>query len=271
MVKMCKKTVTETQPAFTPRTISAIVVGDYPGTNNDLDGPPLDAIDFRKRVELIWPDMTFRKFTDSAATKKRLLSEISEGMSYVGDDGMMLFIMDTCHAESSTRNGRPRTFMGKGMLRGIGYDKVLVFSSAMSNQTAADAQFPGGANGAWHYALEQTLAEGLTYKQWFERAKALVKRMGFSQIPVIEGPEELQNRLVFFGNVVVIEVSSHGGQVADQDGDEPDRLDEVIYMYDRYVRDDEIRAILDVARGGSRGIKIRLFLRKIAEAIGILR
>lgn len=268
---MCKKKAAPEQPAFTDRTISAFVVGDFPGTQNDLEGPPLDAIDFRKKIESIWPDITFRKHADSYATKHRLLSEIAEAISHVGPDGMLLFIMDTCHAESSTRNGRPKLLRGKGMLRGLGYDKVLVFSSALANQTAADAQFPGGANGAWHYALEHTVAEGITYKEWFERAKAMIKQMGFSQIPVMEGPEELQNRLVFEGNIEVVEVSSHGGQVPDRDGDEPDRLDEVIYTYDSYVKDDEIRALIEDLRRGRRGIKIRLFLRKVGEFIGLLR
>jgi hypothetical protein len=188
--------------------------------------------------------MTYRGFKDEQATRARFLSELNEAVNHVGNDGMLFFIMDTCHAESSTRNGGFRHTRRKAF-RGPGYDKVLVFSSSLSSQSSSDAQFPGGANGAWHYALLKTIAKGITYRQWFDNAKALLAQAGFSQIPVIEGPEELQNRLIFEGNVITVQVSSHGGQVDDLDGDEPDGLDEVIYLYDRMVRDDEIRKILE--------------------------
>ena len=73
----------------------------------------------------------------------------------------------------------------------------------------------------------------------------MLAQLGFSQIPTLDGPSELQNRLVFEGKVRVIDVSSHGSNVKDNDGDEPDGRDEAVVMYDRFVIDDEIRAILD--------------------------
>jgi len=244
---MCWKNKTTDQPPFTNRTVSGLVVGNYPGTVNDLDGPVPDFDDLRKEVLSRWPDMTYREFKDSAATRDRFLSELTEAVGYVGDDGMLFFIMDTCHAESSTRNGgykrRRRAF------RGPGYDKVLVFSSSLSNQSSSDAQFLGGANGAWHYALLVTIDKGLTYLQWFNNAKAVLAKAGFTQIPVIEGSENLQNRLIFEGNVITIQVSAHGGQVSDLGGDEPDKLDEVIFFYDHTVKDDEIRKILEKTEG----------------------
>lgn len=241
---MCRKKTITDQPAFTDRTVTGIVVGNYPGTANDLAGPVPDFEDLKKEILSRWPDMTYRGFKDSEATRSRFLSELTEAVNHVGEDGMLFFIMDTCHAESSTRNGGLRSRRRKAF-RAIGYDKVLVFSSSLSTQSSSDAQFSDGANGAWHYALLKTMAKGITYRQWFDNAKALLAKAGFDQIPVIEGPEHLQNRLIFEGNVITVQVSSHGGQVADQDGDEPDKLDEIIYFYDRSVRDDEIRKILE--------------------------
>ena len=236
---MCKRQLITDQPAFTDRTVSAVCVGDFIGTVNDLAGPPEDSKDFRNAIKKLWPDFVFREHLNQQATKKRLLSEFTEAAANVGPDGMLLVIMDICHAESATRNGFKK--------RSIGYDKVLVFSSSLSTQTSSDAQFPGGANGAWHYSLEKTLVKGITYLQWFIRAKELLKKLGFDQTPVIEGPEHLQSRLVFEGNVEVIEISTHGGQIPDKNGDEPDKKDEVIYLYDGYVVDDEIRAIIEAA------------------------
>jgi hypothetical protein len=241
---MCRKKTITDQPAFTPRTISGCMVGNYPGTANDLAGPTEDWKDLTKAVAALWPDMTFRGFLDHNATAKRLLSEFTEGSKMVGEDGMLFVIMDNCHSESNTRNGKFKA-RARGVLRGIGYNKVLVFSAALANQYASDAEFNGGYNGAWHYCLIKTLRRGITYLQWFTEASELIKRLGFTQTPVIEGPLELQNRLVFEGNVITIDVSSHGGQVPDNDGDEADGRDEVIYMHDRAVRDDEIREILE--------------------------
>jgi len=153
--------------------------------------------------------------------------------------------MDNCFSESNTRNGRPRSMRRNHVLRGIGYSRVLAFSASRDEETAADAVFNNKANGAWHYCLIKTLEKGITYLEWFNRAVALLKELGFSQNPVIEGPLELQNRFVFEGNVITIEVSSHGGQINDPHGDEVDNKDEVIYLYDKYVTDDQIRKILD--------------------------
>ncbi len=218
----------DTQPAFTGRTVSGIVVGDHQGTENDLAGPGPDFDRLKAAVLKRWPDMNYREFKDHNATKGRFIEELTEAMNHIGPDGMMFIIMDICHAESATRNGDFRK--KRQITRGIGYDKVLVFSSSLATQTSADAQFITGANGAWHYALIATIEVGLTYLQWFEKAKALLIRLGFTQIPVIEGPMELQNRLIFEGNVVTLQVSTHGGQIRDRDGDEPDGKDEVIYF-----------------------------------------
>lgn len=239
---MCRKRNITDQPAFTPRTLSGVMVGNYPGTANDLAGPEWDWKIMKEAVASQWPDMNFREFLDGNATAKRLLSEFTEGSKMVGEDGMLFVIMDNCHSESNTRNGK---FRSRKILRGIGYDKVLVFAASMAKQYASDAEFNNQPNGAWHYCLVKTLRRGITYLEWFTAASEMIKRLGFTQTPVIEGPVELQNRLVFEGNVVTIDVSSHGGQVPDQDGDEDDKKDEVIYMYDTFVRDDEIRKILD--------------------------
>lgn len=240
---MCRKKIIDTQPPWNSRTVCGVVVGNHPGTVNDLDGPVPDFDDLKKEVLARWPDMNYREFKDEKATRARFLAELTEAVNHVGEDGMLFFIMDTCHAETSTRNGGGRR--RRGEFRAIGYDKVLVFSSSLSGQTSADSQFPGGANGAWHYALLETIAKGLTYLQWFTNAKALLEKAGFSQTPVIEGPEHLQNRLIFEGEVDVLQVSTHGGQIPDRNGDEPDKLDEVIHFYDGYVVDDEIRKILE--------------------------
>ena len=251
---MCRRnhTVTE-QPPFTSRTVSGIVVGDFPGTVNDLNGPVPDYEDLKKEILSRWPDITYRGFKDKEATRERFLSEAREAVNHVGPDGMLFFIMDVCHAGSNTRNGFKKA-------RSIGYEKVLSFSSSLDSETSADATFLGGANGAWHYALKKTIEIDITYRQWFYRAVALLKKLGFDQTPVIEGSEELQSRKIFEGNVETLQVSSHGGRETDWEGDEADNKDELIYFYDGKVNDDEIRAIIDNPK--KPGILRKLFRRR---------
>jgi len=47
------------------------------------------------------------------------------------------------------------------------------------------------------------------------------------------------------GDVAVFTYSGHGTQVSDASGDESDRYDEAIYLYDGTVKDDDLRVILD--------------------------
>lgn len=42
------------------------------------------------------------------------------------------------------------------------------------------------------------------------------------------------------GDRVLVSVSSHGGQIEDTNGDEPDQMDETLCLFDRMVIDDEI-------------------------------
>ena len=96
---MCKKKPIVDQPPFTNRTLVGVVVGDYPGTQNDLNGPPEDIKDLRAKVASIWDDITIREFKDREATASRFLSELREAVSRVGETGMLFILMDNCHAE----------------------------------------------------------------------------------------------------------------------------------------------------------------------------
>jgi hypothetical protein len=54
------------------------------------------------------------------------------------------------------------------------------------------------------------------------------------------------------GDLLFITCSSHGGQVPDADGDEPDRLDETWCLFDSQLRDDDINGALATLRPGVR-------------------
>lgn len=52
------------------------------------------------------------------------------------------------------------------------------------------------------------------------------------------------------GDLVIFTNSSHGSQVADRNGDEADKMDETICMYDRMIIDDELAAVYSLALAG---------------------
>jgi len=247
-------------PDFTNNTVVSIVCGNYPGTANDLAGPSNDQVDFEKAVLKIWPYYTFRKFKNSQATRERFLSELRSIVSRMKPDDLLLFIMDTCFSESNTRVIAPPNVLQNRVYHNPKYpvhkkivNKILsptsglnyiAMSACRDHETAADAVFNGRANGAYHFALMQTMKKGITYRQWDELAAKELKRLGFSHVCTIEGPDKLLDRQIFEGTVYCFEISSHGSHVYDESGDEPDQQDEGPYLYDGMINDDQIADIL---------------------------
>ena len=247
-------------PDFTNNTVVSIVCGNYPGTANDLAGPPNDQVDFEKAVLKLWPYYTFRKFKNSQATRERFLSELRSIVSRMKPDDLLLFIMDTCFSESNTRVIAPPNVLQNRVYHNPKFpvhkkivNKILsptsglnyiAMSACRDHETAADAVFNGRANGAYHFALMQTMKKGITYRQWDELAAKELKRLGFSHVCTIEGPDKLLDRQIFEGTVYCFEISSHGSHVYDESGDEPDQQDEGPYLYDGMINDDQIADIL---------------------------
>lgn len=58
------------------------------------------------------------------------------------------------------------------------------------------------------------------------------------------------------GDLVLFTNSSHGGQLPDLNGDEADKMDETIVMYNREVVDDELAAVWSLAKPGVRILTI---------------
>jgi hypothetical protein len=245
------------RPDYTKNTIVPIIVGNYPGTANDLAGPPYDQVDFQEKILSLWPHYIFRTFIDSEATAGAFLNELQTGVSLIEEGDLLLFINDNCFSESNTKCLNSPKILGSRFFNNPNLplktkiksralrqaNNYLSMSACLDHETAADAEFEH-PNGAYHYALIKTLEKGITYQQWHERAFLLLKQMGFQQSCTLEGPFDLRNRIVFEGNVICYETSSHGSYTYDKDGDELDGQDEGPYLYDRMVLDDEINSII---------------------------
>jgi hypothetical protein len=87
----------------------------------------------------------------------------------------------------------------------------------------------------------------MTYRQWFAEIRKYLPSQDFEQVPMLEGPGYLLDRIVFSDETNIFHNSSHGSVLPDENGDEDDRQDETIYL-DRHVRDDEIGNVLKQIR-----------------------
>ena len=222
-------------PEFTNNTVESLVIGDYPGTVNDLNGPPFDQVKFKDKLLSIWPHYTFRLFKDSEATKGRFKGDLTKAVSRIKEGDLLLFIMDNCFSESNTKKFKDRSLKA---------NNYISISACLDHETAADAVFNNVPSGALHFALEQQMQKGITYRQWHILTKAYLKAHRFAQTCTIEGPDALLDRQIFEGNVTCFEISSHGTKVPDRDGDELDNRDEAVCFYDGNVIDDEINEII---------------------------
>jgi len=248
-------------PNITKNLITEIVCGNYPGTANDLSGPPNDMVDYKDIVSSLFPIYTFRQFKDSQSTTSRFITELENMVNQMEKGDLLFFVMDNCFSESNTRNLLPDNFVQSRVYHNPEYPehkkiinkvispdsdnlRYISMSACLDHETAADAVFNGRYNGAYTYCLLKTLKKGITYREWDRLTGIALKQLGFAQTCTIEGPDELLDRKVFEGNVYNMYLSSHGSHAYDDSGDEPDQQDEGPYLYDGFLRDDRIAEIL---------------------------
>lgn len=248
----------EPEPIFSDQNVTTIVCGNYPGTANDLAGPPYDQIDFQNKIKSLWPDVKFRNYKDAESTVERTLAEIRLVVSKMRPGDLLVFIMDNCFSESNTRGTNFKVLQNRvyhnpnfpdhkkiiNKIISAGSDGLnyISMSACQDHETAADAFFEH-PNGAYTYCLLNTIEKGITHKQWDERAGAMLKRLGFQQTCTIEGPDRLIDKKVFEGTVFYIYLSSHGSHY--YDNSEPDKQNEGPYLYNGWLPDDEIAEILN--------------------------
>ena len=166
--------------------------GTYDGDGSEPDG-------FREALALWGGNFTDKRFIALCKEKPANLD--------------LVFILDSCFSEGMSRLGlthdaiikHPRFLMTSPMPRNFHVIKQapyevndwLVISACAENQTAADALFNNRYNGAFTYYAVRTLEKGITYRQWMERIWQNLPSRQFEQMPHIDGPERLIEKIVF--------------------------------------------------------------------------
>jgi len=227
------------------------------GGGSDLNGCVNDSNNLANKLTGLFSDFVIRKFLDYDVTAKKYLEELENAVKQLSSDATILVLADSCFSETSTRlmnspkhptkvrffdPGLPPRKKNKKMFSKSVINHILI-SGCEEHATSADAYINGKYQGAFTYFAIKTLKKGITYLQWFTEIKKGLADSGFEQVPTIEGPDRLVNRIVFEDETLVIHNSSHGSYTYDKNGDEEDGQDEG-YYFDRLLIDDEVGAIL---------------------------
>ncbi len=224
------------------------------GGGNDLNGCVPDSKGLSKDVAVISPNIDIRMFLDYEATAKNYLDYSRRSIALLEPGATVFIPSDSCFSGGNTRgNPYKNRFLDPGLpfrenirshiFRGTNDINWITISACGENQTAADAWISGGYVGAFTYYLRQVMRKGMTYREMYEAVRKYLPSTEFTQIPTLEGPEELVNRKIFEGQTLWVHNSSHGSWTYDKNGDEADGRDEGIYL-DRLIIDDETHEIL---------------------------
>lgn len=227
------------------------------GGGNDLRGCLNDGTNFMQTFPKIIPGIAMHRYFDYDATEKNYLESLEQSIGLLRPGATVVVIMDSCYSGTATRNGLLSTYnksrfinpggpVPEGKVRRVARTdemKWIAISAASENQTASDAKIGNEYVGAFSYYAYKTLKPGMTWRKWFNAIRLYLPSGDFSQIPTIEGPDYLLDRIIGQHQELIAHNSSHGSWVIDKSGDEADGRDEGLYL-DRFISDDKINVIL---------------------------
>ena len=229
------------------------------GGGNDLRGCVNDSKNLSAKLLELIPSFYIKKFLDADVTVARYKSEVSKAIDTLNPGAVVVVMADSCFSESITRlvNSNPhpiknrfinpelppRINVGKKLFKSRDI-RWIVMSGCQEHQTSADAYIDGKYVGAFTYFAIKALKEGMTYREWHNEILRYLPGGEFNQVPTLEGPEELLNKVMFEDETLIIHNSSHGTYTYDEHGDEEDGYDEALY-FDKMLIDDDLGEILD--------------------------
>lgn len=132
--------------------------------------------------------------------------EIFELVKLIPQGVVVIFSLDCCYSGTSTRDLTPQRFMppekeypshkqSKRLFRPV--INHIVFSGCSENEVSEEALINGVGNGIFTYHEMDVLRPDLTYRKWFEQIKLYLPSKTFKQTPMLEGNDELLDRIVF--------------------------------------------------------------------------
>lgn len=132
-------------------------------------------------------------------------------LSKINKDITVVMILDSCYSGTATRALNAKSYMRKQRyvpeseipFKGKrpkhvmhSHGNWISMSACGEHQTASDALLDTGWNGIFSYYLWNTYNRSLTYKQWFSNLRRYLPDNQFDQIPELDGPDKLIDKLV---------------------------------------------------------------------------
>ena len=260
---MCfrKKPVVIKPMEFAERRFISASINDYPGIVNDLRGCLNDSRQGKDTLLLHWPDFDIRRLLDSEATVRAFSGMVSSAIAALKPGATVCVISDSCFSQTNTRIVHERGVQETHVPRNRFYATPgeptrriqrpfflrtdinwIAMSACGETQTAADAFINDAYHGAFSWYAWRLLKPNMTYRHWMSLIRQYLPSADFDQIPSIEGPDFLLDRLVCVGNTLFIHNSTHGTQLK---GIYEEDIDEAICFYDGNLRDNEYFALLN--------------------------
>jgi hypothetical protein len=119
--------------------------------------------------------------------------EFHEILAGIPDSVTFVCLIDSCFSGGMSRNPRKSRFvqtedkiLTKRVSKFVRSDlKCIIMAACQENQTAAD--------GAFSPCAALNISKLLTYRQWYYNIKYCLNYNNFTQVPTLEGPDELLN------------------------------------------------------------------------------
>ena len=133
---------------------------------------------------------------------------IGKSLQMIPDGATVVLFFDSCFSGTITRAVRKIRFVpnpemaGRKIIKRRHFAKSfemnhLVFSGCSEDQTSADAYINGRYNGAFTFYALYNLRPGITFNGWYSEIRKYLPSKDFDQIPTLEGPNYLSNKVVF--------------------------------------------------------------------------
>ena len=246
---------------FAQRRFISAAINDYPGVVNDLRGCLNDSRQGKDTLLLNWPDFDIRRLLDAEATVQAFKNMVSSAIASLKPGATVCVLSDSCFSQTNTRivhelgvqethvprnrfyatPGQPtkKIFRPFFLRSDINW---IAMSACGETQTAADAFINDNYHGAFSWYAFRLLKPNMTYRHWAALIREYLPSDEYDQIPSIEGPDYLLDRLACADNTLIIHNSTHGTQLT---GYGEEDVDEAICFYDGNLRDNEYFMLLN--------------------------
>lgn len=205
-------------------------INDYPGNIPDLNGCDADGKQAKETLLRYWSDFDIRRYRETQFNLKNFKLAVTKSIASLSPGAVVVVFADSCFSgglsrdafglggNTQTRNrfyAQPGIEIKPQIRTFVTSDEItwIVMAGCGPAQYCADAWLNNSYHGAYSWHAFNSLQPGMTYREWHTEIMKYLPGKGFEQIPVLEGPARLFNKVIGEDQTLIIHNSSHGTQV----------------------------------------------------------